>query len=170
MSCEIQAGYTKPCDKTIGGVSKFVVVPFDGITLSTPTDNVVTVSAQTKKAALLDLDLNSGMAGANWTTDRTNGTTFCAQTCMAIFKDSDKATDLLAEELAGGNWLVIAQFRSGKNKVFGYSNGLAVNANGESGTTSGDRNGYEVTFTGEEVKMPYHIAQATIDSILAYTS
>jgi hypothetical protein len=95
-----------------------------------------------------------------------NGTIFYQQDLQIVL---NKMTAALRNELrllGRARLIAIVTDRNGNNWLLGSGNGLDLSAGtGQSGTAFGDRNGFDVTFTGME-EQPMYTVQANIIAAL----
>jgi len=170
MSCELTIGYSKPACKSVAGISSLVVIATSDLTL-TIVDNAVTVVDKTAQAFRLSLDINSGFANQTPTGSRENNSIVFVQEVMAMLKDDELTTEQLVSVLSSANLTVVAEYRNGKNKVFGLVNGMSLTtATMVSGQNGGDLNGNTLTFSGEEDSIAPHISNALVAQMLVFPS
>jgi hypothetical protein len=171
MSCEIANGYTKPPCANRGGISSIVAINVQNILLDVTNDTVTAITTQTAPAYRIQVDINSGFANQDPTSNRDNNSTVYTQSVMVMLKDDEKTTDQLAAILSEGYFLVVVEYRNGKKKVFGLKNGLFNGGStGASGQAGGDLNGWTINLNGEEDAIAPHISDSLVTNMIAYSS
>jgi hypothetical protein len=103
--------------------------------------------------------------------DKNTGTTVNTQTLEVRLK---KQTYQSAAELmlvAHATPIIVVVGRDGSYKVMGISEGCDLTgSNIQSGGARGDFNGYDLTFTAEEVRLAPHLDSSTITALEALVS
>jgi hypothetical protein len=169
MSCALTAGYTLGCRDSVGGIKEVRFIEFANVTGIAITSGFVvsgiTTSGSTKFWKY-DLTKQTSQFTETITPSMENGTIFYQQDLQIVL---NKMTAALRNELRllGRNRLIaIVTDRNGNNWLLGSGNGLDLSAGtGQSGTAFGDRNGFDVTFTGME-EQPMYTVQANIIAAL----
>jgi hypothetical protein len=169
MSCALTQGYTLGCRDSVGGIKEVRFIEFANVTgIAVTSGNVVsgiTTSGSTKFWKY-DLTKQTSQFTETVTPSMENGTIFYQQDLQVIL---NKMTAALRNELRllGQNRLIASVTdRNGNYWMLGSRNGLELSAGtGQSGTAFGDRNGFDVTFTGME-EQPMFSVQASIIAAL----
>jgi len=161
MSCYISSGVDLGCSDGIGGIKSIWVLGQTGATLPSVTGVTVTgstgpITGITGAGAWYNFELkrNTSSLSQNTTKNFENGTIFWEQVLTAVlFKyDQDKRNQLL---LLGQNdkIQIIAVDQNDTNYYLGQVNGMYLSGgSAASGTAFGDRNGFELIFTGQEAE------------------
>jgi len=169
MSCYISSGVDLGCSDGIGGIKSIWVLGVTGqtgasissigysgstVTGSTysPTDAIITGVTGTGGWYNFQLKRNTSSLSQNTTKNFENGTIFWEQVLTAVLYkyDQDKRNQLL---LLGQNdqIQIIAQDQNDTFYYLGQVNGMYLSGgSAASGTAFGDRNGFELIFTGQE--------------------
>lgn len=156
MSCAITGGYALDCRDSVGGIKALYINGLENVTAYTTASG--TVSGLTKSAVFYKYELEDETSNAEFTGtgNRQNGTYFCAQKVMAVFLKQQYATRDLLRTLAKKRLVIVVEDNNGKLWVYGKDTGLMVTTNtGVLGTAKGDKNGYDITFEGNEKEEPY---------------
>jgi hypothetical protein len=168
MSCAITAGYTIDCNKdSLGGLKVIRIASKKDIVSYTETAGVITgISMATgKQFYKFDLVKSSSNFVITPTANVQNGTTFYAEAVTLIMNKLKAATSSLVDALIKSSLVMIAEDRNGEVFLLGRDNGLDLSGGTiGSGTNGGDRNGYELQFTGEEAKIS-HVDPTVIAAI-----
>jgi hypothetical protein len=164
MACDLTGGRLRPCKNAVGGIKKVHFVDFGDMGTFdygtsdeiTDTANVVTFDYYT-----YDVKGNSSLE-TNITSSLENGTTFFEQvvniTLFKLTKEDNKELKLMAY----GRPHVIVQTFDDKFLMVGAENGADVTGGtAVTGTAMGDLNGYTLTLTANEIRMPSFIDGAT---------
>lgn len=156
MSCFISSGVALGCSDGIGGIKKIYIVGGGGeVTGFTyDVDGAVTGATSTSGTTLYGFELkrNTSSLSQNTTKNFENGTIFWEQVLTAIlFKyDQDKRNQL---KVLGQNdqIQIVAIDQNDVQYLLGQVNGMYLSGgSAATGTAYGDRNGFELIFTGQE--------------------
>jgi hypothetical protein len=159
MSCYISSGVALGCSDGIGGIKSIYVLGATGAT--TPSVSGVTVTGSTGPITGItgagtwfqfELKRNTSSLVQNTTKSFENGTIYYEQVLTAVMYkyDQDKRNQLL---VLGQNdkIQIIAQDQNDVFYYLGQVNGMYLSGgNAGTGTAFGDRNGFELVFTGQE--------------------
>jgi hypothetical protein len=159
MSCYISSGVDLGCSDGIGGIKSIWVLGQTGSTL--PSVSTVGITGTTGPITGItgsggwynfELKRNTSSLSQNTTKNFENGTIFWEQVLTAILYkyDQDKRNQLL---VLGQNdkIQIIAVDQNDVNYYLGQVNGLYLSGgSAATGTAFGDRNGFELIFTGQE--------------------
>jgi hypothetical protein len=175
MSCEIEAGYSKPACKNNGGISALYVgnkVNVATMTLDASGDEIDTMTMVAgTKLYKLEFDMESSMATWTPTGNRDNNSLMIPLTCMGIVKDDEIDTQALTRMLMKGNHIIVAAYANGKFRVFGYQNGMSIETiQWVSGQRYEDLNGATINWVGKELIQPPFISAAKAAALLIPSS
>jgi len=159
MSCYISSGVSLGCSDGIGGIKTIYVLGATGST----TPDVASVSVSGLEGPItgitgqgswfqFELKRNTSSLAQNVTKSFENGTIFYEQVLTAVLYkyDQDKRNQL---KLLGQNdaLQIIAVDQNYTQYYLGQVNGMFLSGgSAASGTALGDRNGFELIFTGQE--------------------
>jgi len=175
MSCYISSGVDLGCSDGIGGIKSIWVLGTSGATA--PSVTAVNLSGATGPISGItgsgvwynfELKRNTSSLSQNTTKNFENGTIFWEQVLTAVlFKyDQDKRNQLL---LLGQNdkIQIVAVDQNDVNYYLGQVNGMYLSGgSAATGTAFGDRNGFELIFTGQEAE-PANVVSGTLSTIFA---
>jgi hypothetical protein len=162
MACDLTGGRLRPCKDAVGGIKKVHFVDFGDLgTLSIGSNDEITDLTGTFTYYTYDVKGNSSLE-TNITSSMENGTTFFEQvvniTLFKLTKEDNKELKLMAY----GRPHVIIQTFDDKFLLVGAENGADVTGGtAVTGTAMGDLNGYTLTLTANELRMPSFIDGAT---------
>ena len=175
MSCYISSGVDLGCSDGIGGIKSIWVLGASGATA--PSVSAVAVTGTTGPITGItgagvwynfELKRNTSSLAQNTTKNFENGTIYWEQVLTAVlFKyDQDKRNQLL---VLGQNdkIQIVAVDQNDVQYYLGQVNGLYLSGgSAATGTAFGDRNGFELIFTGQE-SAPANVVSGTLSSIFA---
>jgi hypothetical protein len=156
MACDLTQGFTVGCNDSAGGIAEFY---FANIT----TDFAVAKNVSGEASAITGTGLGyykyectnaQGAASTmndNPTVNSQNGTSYFDQTCTYVLNKMDSAKRNEIKLLSRAKLSVIIKDNNGIYWLMGETNGVRMTAgdNG-TGTALGDRNGYSLSFQGQE--------------------
>ena len=168
MSCYISSAQALGCSDGIGGIKKIYVVGGGGsVTGYTyDGDGAITGATSTSGTTLYGYELkrNTSSLAQNTTKNFENGTIYFEQVLTAILYkyDQDKRNQLKVLS-QNDNIQIIAIDQNDVQYYLGQVNGMYLSGgSAATGTAFGDRNGFEMIFTGQE-----HEPANVIDGALA---
>jgi hypothetical protein len=173
MSCYISSGVDLGCSDGIGGIKSIWVLGASGATAPDVTAVAVTgttgpITGITGSGVWYNFELkrNTSSLSQNTTKNFENGTIYWEQVLTAVlFKyDQDKRNQLL---VLGQNdqTQIIAIDQNDTQYYLGQVNGLYLSGgSAATGTAFGDRNGFELIFTGQEAE-PANVISGVLSSI-----
>lgn len=167
----ITSGYTIDCNAkdSVGGLSEaYIADKCDVLGVAEAAGIVSGITLATGKQfwKFQLVKATSSFAITN-TPNAQNGTQFWAETFTMVMNKMKSATSKIVDGLVKGTIVVIVKDKNGEYFLLGRTGGLDSNGgDAGSGTASGDRNGYNLTFTGEEAKIS-HIDPTIITALLS---
>jgi hypothetical protein len=153
MSCAITAGYAIDCRDSIGGVEAVYITEFGNISNIVDASGLVTglTKATGKRFYKFEVPQSTASASDNGKGSVENGSIFFDHEVKLPLNKRDATTRNLILTLFKNKCIIVTKEKTGKYMIYGKDNGMWLNAStGGSGVASGDRAGYEVTFTAEE--------------------
>lgn len=175
MSCYISSGVDLGCSDGIGGIKSIWVLGASGSTV--PSVSAVSITGTTGPITGItgqgvwynfELKRNTSSLSQNTTKNFENGTIFWEQVLTAIlFKyDQDKRNQLLVLG-QNDNIKIVAVDQNDVAYYLGQVNGMYLSGgSAATGTAFGDRNGFELIFTGQEAD-PANVVSGTLSTIFA---
>jgi hypothetical protein len=160
MSCYITSGIELGCSDGIGGIKTIYVVggagsANGGVTgVTTNSAGSITGATSTSGTTIYEFQLkrNTSSLSQNVTKSFENGTIYFEQVLTAVFYkyDQDKRNEL--KILSQNDELqIIAVDQNDVQYWLGETNGMYLSGgSAATGTAFGDRNGFEMIFTGQE--------------------
>lgn len=173
MSCYISSGVALGCSDGIGGIKTIYVLGATGNT--DPSVSAVSISGSTGPITGItgsgtwfqfELKRNTSSLAQNVTKSFENGTIYFEQVLTAVLYkyDQDKRNQL--KLLSQNDKIqIIAVDQNGVQYYLGQTNGMYLSGgSAATGTALGDRNGFELTFTGQE-PVPANVISGDLSSI-----
>lgn len=175
MSCYISSGVDLGCSDGIGGIKSIWVLGASGATA--PSVSAVSITGSTGPITGItgqgvwynfELKRNTSSLAQNTTKNFENGTIYWEQVLTAVlFKyDQDKRNQLL---VLGQNdkIQIVAVDQNDVAYYLGQVNGMYLSGgSAATGTAFGDRNGFELIFTGQEAA-PANVVSGTLSTVFA---
>ena len=175
MSCYISSGIDLGCSDGIGGIKSIWVLGASGATA--PSVSAVAVTGTTGPITGItgsgvwynfELKRNTSSLAQNTTKNFENGTIYWEQVLTAVLYkyDQDKRNQLLV--LGQNDQIqIVAVDQNDVNYYLGQVNGMYLSGgSAATGTAFGDRNGFELIFTGQEAA-PANVVSGTLSTIFA---
>ena len=175
-TCYISSGIQLGCSDGIGGIKKIYIVggggSVTGFTYDTAGENLDAITGATSTSGTtlygFELKRNTSSLSQNTTKNFENGTIYWEQVLTAVFfkYDQDKRNQL---KLLGQNdqLQIIAIDQNDVQYYLGQVNGMYLSGgSAATGTAYGDRNGFEMIFSGQEPS-PANVIIGALSSVFA---
>ncbi len=168
MPCVLTQNISLDCRESLGGLKSIRFIEFANVTSTTETAGVITAItlAASKKFWKYELAKESSSFTETITSSVANGTLFYAQELSVILNklQANYRNEILL--LAKNNLVAIAEDKNGTFFMLGKVNGLEITGGtAGSGVATGDRNGYELTFGGQEPQLATPVNGAIIAAL-----
>lgn len=167
MACELTTGFTLDCRDSVGGIKSIRVAALGDFTVDTEASGEITGITATNGFYEYELRKQTSNFTESITSSDENGTLFYEQELSVMLSkmEAAKRNELL---LVAKNLIaVIVEDQNGKYWMLGQNNGLTLGGSANTGTAMGDRNGYELTFTGQEEDPAKEVDSGIIAGITA---
>ena len=156
MPCALTQGYTLDCKDSLGGIKAMWLINHANVTAVTEASGIV--SAITKAAGKVfykyELVKNTGSLTETITSSVENGTVFYAQELSVVLNKLQANTRNEILLLAQSTLMAVVQDANDKYWLLGRVTGVDVTGGtATTGTATGDRNGYTLTFTANEKQL-----------------
>lgn len=167
-TCALTQDYSFGCDKGAGGIKEVWLIEAENI--SSYTESSGTLTAITKVAGKIfrkyQLELDTAQFSEAITGNRQNGTLFYAQTGLIIINKQQVAVRNEILLLAKNHLVAVVRDNNDTYRLFGRVNGLMIaTGSAASGTAWGDRNGYELNLTGNEIELAPFVQLSVIATL-----
>ena len=169
MACVLTTGFTLDCRKSLGGVKEVYIRELSAIATSVVSAGVVSAMTLTSgKFFKYDLRNNTSEAKADNAGDIVNGAGYLMQSVQIQLDKFDTAKRNEIRILASVPVVIIVKDKANAEAmVYGITNGLDLTTGtGGSGKEANSLNGFNLTFTGEELDYPPTIPAALLASLL----
>ncbi len=166
--CVLTSDYSFGCDKGAGGIKVFWIIEKDNITSVGETSGNLTAitKASGKVFRRYELVMETSDTVETLTGDQKNGTSFWAQAVKLIINKQQLAVRNELLLMSRTDVIIVAQDNNDTYRLYGRDNGLALLAGTiTSGTAWGDRNGYEMNFTGKELESAPFVSSSVISTL-----
>lgn len=171
MACALTAGYSIGCRDSAGGIKSVYLIEFENVSGITQASGSASAIAKANNARFWKFTLPRGTG--EWMEEYNdsveNGTTFQKQTLTMILNGMTAATSQQIKLLAQNRLIAVVETQEPTPKywLLGETNGL-MRDGGKSGSGKafGDRNGYELTLTGDESRMAIEVATGIIAGLI----
>lgn len=155
MSCYITSGIQLSCADSIGGLKSIWILGGSGNTITAINkDDIGQITGVTGSGTLYNFQLKRNTSSVTQTVTKnfTNGTVYFAQALKAVFYKYDQDKRNQVKFLSQNDAVkIIAEDQNGVYTFLGEVNGLYLSGgSAATGTAFGDRNGFELDWTGEE--------------------
>jgi hypothetical protein len=169
MACNLSQNYVLDCKESLGGLKSVYFIESANVSVDTIADGVITdlQLAVGKYFYKYDLVKETSSFTETITASVQNGTIFYAQELTIILNKLQANTRNEILLLAKNNLVAIAEDRNGKYWYLGQEGGLDISGGtGASGVASGDRSGYELTFSGQEKELAPEVLSSIISGLI----
>ncbi len=156
MACALTQGYTLDCKDSLGGLKSVYFIESGNIASYTEAAGVITGITLDAGKFFFKYDLVKETSSFTETVTASvqNGTIFYAQELSLVLNKLQANTRNEILLLAQNTLVAIAEDKNGKYWLLGKSNGLDITGGtAASGVATGDRNGYQLTFSGQEAAL-----------------
>jgi formyltetrahydrofolate synthetase len=167
MACALTQGFVLDCKESLGGVKSVRFVEFDNVASIAYAAGVATLTMDAgKKFWLYSQVRETSSLTETITANVQNGTIFYQQEVVVVLNKLAAATRNEILLLAKNRLMAIVEDMNGAYWLIGAKNGLDITSgNSATGTASGDRNGYTLTFQAMEADPMWSVAAGTIAAI-----
>jgi hypothetical protein len=168
MSCALTSDYSFGCDVGIGGTKELYLIELENI--SSVTESSGTLTTITKATGKIfrkyQLVQETANFGEDITGNRQNGTLFYPQRGTIVINKQNVAVRNEILLLAKNRLVVVIKDNNLTYRLYGREYGLMVQTGtAETGTAWGDRNGYTLNFTGNELELAPFVQESVIATL-----
>ena len=167
MACALTQGFVLDCKESVGGIKSVRFVEFDNVASIAYAAGVATLTMVASKKFWKYAQVRETSSSTETITANVqNGTIFYKQELTVILNKLAAATRNEILLLAKNRLMAIVEDMNGNFWLLGAKNGLDITGgNSATGTASGDRNGYTLTFEGMEADPMWSVAASAISAI-----
>jgi hypothetical protein len=168
VGCALTQDYSFGCDVGIGGTKECYIIELENVTGFTEASGVLT--GITKAAGKIFRKYQLVVETANFeetiTGDRKNGTLFYPQKGTIVLNKQQAAVRNEILLLAKNRLIIVIKDNNLTYRLFGRDYGLMLQGGSAStGTGWGDRNGYSLEFTGNELELAPFVQESVIATL-----
>jgi hypothetical protein len=168
MACALTQDYSFSCDVGAGGLKELYLIELENV--STVTESSGTLSAITKASGKIfrkyQLVQDTATAEESIVGNLQNGTLYYAQKVTVIINKQNVAVRNEILLLAKNRLVVVTVDNNDTYRVYGWDKGLRLNeGSAATGTAWGDRNGYTLTFSGNQSQLAYFTTSGVIATL-----
>lgn len=153
MACALTQGYSLDCKDSAGGVKAVWIANYSNVSGVTASAGVITAISKANNGRFWKYEQYRGTAEAfeDITGSPENGTVFYAQTVNISMRKMQASIRNEIKLLAAALTVMVVQDKNDKYWYYGETHGMDLNSGKiATGKALGDKNGYDLTFTGEE--------------------
>jgi hypothetical protein len=164
MSCAITGDYVIDCREAVGGNDKVFIIAYNDIASVTDSSGLVTAITKESGKRFYEIEIPQATAEGKDTGEGNieNGTLFFTHEVTFPINKRDATIRNYVFALAKTRVVIVLKEMSGRYTMYGKDFGLWLNApEGTSGVAGGDRNGYNLTFTGPQREPVLEVNSAT---------
>jgi hypothetical protein len=168
MACALTQDYTFGCDVGAGGMKEFYIIELENVT--TVTDSSGTLTAITKVAGKIfrkyQLVQDTATAEESLVGNLQNGTLYYAQKVTLVINKQNVAIRNEILLLAKNRLAIVAKDNNDTYRLYGWDQGVRLNEGiAATGTAWGDRNGYTLTFSGNQNALAPFVQDSVIATL-----
>lgn len=168
MACALTSDYSFGCDVGIGGTKELYLIELENI--GSYTESSGTLTAITKVTGKVfrkyQLVLETANFGEDITGNRQNGTLFYPQRGTIVINKQNVAVRNEILLLAKNRLVVVIKDNNLTYRLYGREYGMMLlTGAAETGTAWGDRNGYTLNFTSNELELAPFVTDAVIATL-----
>ena len=167
MACPLTQGFILDCKESVGGIKSVRFVEFDNVASIAYAAGVATLTMVASKKFWKYAQVRETSSFTETITANVqNGTIFYSQELTVILNKLAAATRNEILLLAKNRLMAIVEDMNGSFWLLGAKNGLDITGgNSATGTASGDRNGYTLTFVAQEADPMWSVSSGAISAI-----
>ena len=167
MACALTQGFVLDCKESVGGIKSVRFVEFDNVASIAYAAGVATLTMVASKKFWKYAQVRETSSFTETITANVqNGTIFYSQELTVILNKLAAATRNEILLLAKNRLMAIVEDMNGSYWLLGAKNGLDITGgNSATGTASGDRNGYTLTFQAMEADPMWSVSAGSISAI-----
>ena len=171
MACDITSGFTLDCNDSNGGIEKIFIAngPVESITEASGTISAITVGGSALTPSdffAFEVPRQTSSFTETINVSNENGTVFYDLALTMILNKMEAAKRDQILLLSQNNEMVVV-FKDNNSKYFsvGIQRGAYMTAGTSvSGVAYGDRNGYELTFSGMEEQPAFEVTGSIVEA------
>lgn len=163
MSCAINGGYAIECMDQTGGLDQIYLIDYNDVTAVTESSGLVTALTKASGKRFFKFEIPQGVAEGKDTGEGNpeNGTMKFVHELIFPINKRDATTRNIVLTIAKSRVIAVVKDMNGRWTMYGKDFGLwCLAPAGTSGIKGGDRNGYNLTFSGEQREPVLEVTEA----------
>jgi hypothetical protein len=168
MSCALTQSYGFSCDVGAGGLKEVYLIELENVSSITDSSGTLTAITKATNKVFRKYQLVQDTASANeeLVGNQQNGTLYYSQNVTIVINKQNVNVRNEILLLAKNRLAIVAIDNNDTARLYGWDQGLRLTT-GQAGTGTawGDRNGYTLTFTGNQNKLAYFVDDDTVDTL-----
>lgn len=171
MACALTSGRTEPCKDGVGGLKTAYFMDYVDSPFTISSGEATAINVAITEVFEYPLRATNNTFSESVVTSKDTGTTVNTQTLEIRLKKQDAATSNQIKLMAHGRPVIVVVGNDGLHHAMGVSEGCDLTgSNIQSGGARADFNGYDLTFTAEEVELAPILDSSTVTAIEALVS
>lgn len=169
MSCVLSSDFTLPCRRNKGGVQKVYITELANTATLTVASGAATTFTLASGKQFFEYNLGMGGSSAQAVIggDRAVQSRFYTHTVNIQLPKFETAIRNEVLVLGQVTTQIIVLDENGTYMLYGGYRGLEISeGTGQTGTASADLNGFNITFTGDELDLPVEIPSNLIAALI----
>lgn len=168
MACALTQDYSFGCDVGAGGLKELYLIELENI--SSITESSGTVSAITKASGKIfrkyQLVQDTATAEESMVGNLQNGTLYYAQKVTMVINKQNVNVRNEILLLAKNRLAIVTKDANNTYRLYGWDQGVRLNEGvAATGTAWGDRNGYSLTFAGNQDELARFVDESVISTL-----
>jgi hypothetical protein len=168
MSCALTQSYSFGCDVGSGGLKEIYLIELENVSSITESSGTLTAITKASGKVFRKYQLVQDTAQANEALvgNAQNGTLYYSQSVTIVINKQNVSVRNEILLLAKNRLAIVAVDNNDTYRLYGWDQGLRLTeGNAGTGTAWGDRNGYTLTFTGNQNKLAYFVDSTTFATL-----
>lgn len=169
MPCAITGGYSIDCLDNVGGNKNIYIIAFNDVQEVTEVSGLVTDITKVTGKRFYKIQIPQGVAEGKDTptANQENGSLFFTHSVSFPINKRDATIRNYVLALAKSKVMIVTEELNGEYKLYGAEFGMYLSdgTEGTSGVAAGDRNGYNLSFSGLQFSPVLQVDQDTFDSL-----
>ena len=171
MACLLTSGRTEPCKDSAGGIAKIYLADYIESAFTVAAGAVTAIAVGVTEVFGYDLRANNNKFNEKVVTDKNTGSRQNTQTLEVRLKKQTLASANELMLISAARPYIIVKGNDGTHKLMGVSEGCDLtDSNIDSGNARLDFNGYDLTFTAEELLLAPYLDASTVTALEALES
>jgi hypothetical protein len=168
MNCDLSQGFEQGCRNGVGGSKEFYIIEQSNAVITVDSGVVTDITLLPGKQFFKYNQVKqTSEADEQLTVSEENGSIYAKQTVKLVLNKRDITVANEIMQLAKNLLVIIEADQNGNGWLYGLLNGLTlIPSSAKSGKAMGDRNGYEISFEGEEPELAPSVAASIIAGLV----